>query len=145
MIWFGLFLVSILGIIEIGSMKEIFARINEYSSQVSFTTLWSTASDPTQNRMFIHWGGIVLGLGFVLSFGYWTTDFLVVQRAFSARDLHSARMTPILASFFKMAIPFIVIFAGLIAIILANDPQSGFKLLSDGGQVNYDSAFPLLV
>lgn len=145
MIWFGLFLVSILGIIEIGSMKEIMARINEYSSQVSFTTLWSTASDPTQNGMFIHWGGIVLGLGFVLSFGYWTTDFLVVQRAFSAKDLRSARMTPILASFFKMAIPFLVILAGLIAIALSIDSKSGFKLLQDGGQINYDSALPLLI
>ncbi|OGU39971.1 MAG: Na+/galactose cotransporter [Ignavibacteria bacterium RIFOXYB2_FULL_35_12] len=145
MIWFGLFLVSILGIIEIGSMKEIFARINEYSSQVSFTTLWSTASDPTQNGMFIHWSGIVLGLGFVLSFGYWTTDFLVVQRAFSAKDLRSARMTPILASFFKMALPFLVILAGLIAIALSIDPNSGFKLLEDGGQINYDSALPLLI
>lgn len=145
MIWFGLFLVSILGIIEIGSMKEIFARINEYSSQVSFTTLWSTASDPTQNGMFIHWSGIVLGLGFVLSFGYWTTDFLVVQRAFSAKDLRSARMTPILASFFKMALPFLVILAGLIAIALSIDPKSGFKLLQDGGQINYDSALPLLI
>ncbi|MFA7228587.1 MAG: Na+/galactose cotransporter, partial [Melioribacteraceae bacterium] len=119
--------------------------INEYSSQVSFTTLWSTASDPTQNGMFIHWGGIVLGLGFVLSFGYWTTDFLVVQRAFSAKDLRSARMTPILASFFKMALPFLVILAGLIAIALSIDPKSGFKLLEDGGQVNYDSALPLLI
>ncbi|MBA4407458.1 Na+/galactose cotransporter [bacterium] len=145
MIWFGLFLVSILGIIEIGSMKEILARINEYSSQVSFTTLWSTASDPIQNGMFIHWGGIVLGLGFVLSFGYWTTDFLVVQRAFSAKDLRSARMTPILASFFKMALPFLVIVAGLIAIALSIDPKSGFKLLQDGGQINYDSALPLLI
>jgi SSS family solute:Na+ symporter len=145
MIWFGLFLVSILGIVEIGSMKEILARINEYSSQVSFTTLWSTASDPTQNGMFIHWAGIVLGLGFVLSFGYWTTDFLVVQRAFSAKDLRSARMTPILASFFKMALPFLVILAGLIAIALSIDPKSGFKLLQDGGQINYDSALPLLI
>ena len=126
-------------------MKEIMARINEYSSQVSFTTLWSTASDPTQNGMFIHWGGIVLGLGFVLSFGYWTTDFLVVQRAFSAKDLRSARMTPILASFFKMALPFLVILAGLIAIALSIDPDSGFKLLEDGGQINYDSALPLLI
>ena len=145
LIWFGLFLVSVMGIIEIGSMKEIMARINEYSSQVSFTTLWSTSSNPMQNGMFIHWGGIVLGLGFVLSFGYWTTDFLVVQRAFSAKDLRSARMTPILASFFKMAIPFLVILAGLIAIALSIDPKSGFKLLQDGGQVNYDSALPLLI
>jgi SSS family solute:Na+ symporter len=95
--------------------------------------------------MLITWGGIVLGLGFVLSFGYWTTDFLVVQRAFSAKDLRTARMTPILASFFKMAVPFIVILAGLIAIVLANDPKSGFALLHDGGQINYDSALPLLI
>jgi SSS family solute:Na+ symporter len=145
LIWFGLFLVSILGIIEIGSVSEIMARINAYSPQVSFTTLWSTSSNPAQNGMLIHWGGIVLGLGFVLSFGYWTTDFLVVQRAFSAKDLRSARMTPILASFFKMALPFIVILAGLIAIALSIDPKSGFKLLHDGGQANYDSALPLLI
>ncbi len=145
LIWFGLFLISILGIIEIGSLSEIIARINQYSNHISFTTLWSSSSNPTQNGMFIHWGGIVLGLGFVLSFGYWTTDFLVIQRAFSAKDLRSARMTPILASFFKMALPFIVIVAGLIAIALSNDPKSGFSLLHDGGQINYDSALPLLI
>ncbi len=140
LIWFGLFLVSILGIIEIGSLDQILNRLPE-----SMNTLWSTSGDPTQNGMFIHWAGIVLGLGFVLSFGYWTTDFLVVQRAFSAKDLRAARMTPLLASFFKMALPFIVILAGLIAIALSNDPESGFKLLEDGGQVNYDSALPLLI
>lgn len=145
LIWFGLFLVSILGIVEIGSIDEIFSRVDEIYTSISYTTLWSTSADPTQNGMLITWGGIVLGLGFVLSFGYWTTDFLVVQRAFSAKDLRSARMTPILASFFKMAVPFIVILAGLIAIVLANDPKSGFSLLSDGGQVNYDSALPLLI
>jgi len=140
LIWFGLFLVSIMGIIEIGSIDQILNRLPE-----SMNTLWSTSADPTQNGMLIHWSGIVLGLGFVLSFGYWTTDFLVVQRAFSAKDLRAARMTPILASFFKMALPFIVILAGLIAIALSNDPNSGFKLLEDGGQVNYDSALPMLI
>jgi SSS family solute:Na+ symporter len=54
-------------------------------------------------------------------------------------------MTPILASFFKMAVPFIVILTGLIAIVLANDPKSGFALMKDGGQINYDSALPLLI
>ncbi len=140
LIWFGLFLVSIMGIIEIGSVHQIFARIPE-----TFNHLWSNSADPTANGMMVSWGGIVLGLGFVLSFGYWTTDFLVVQRAFSAKDLRTARMTPVLASFFKMMIPFIVILAGLIAIVLANDPHSGFALLKDGGQVNYDSALPLLI
>ena len=140
LIWFGLFLVTILGLVEIGGMKELFARIPE-----AMGTLWSTSADPAQNGMGITWAGIVLGLGFVLSFGYWTTDFLVVQRAFSAKDLNAARMTPVIASFFKMAVPFIVIIAGLIAWALAHDPQSGFQLLSDGGQVNYDSALPLLI
>ena len=144
LIWFGLFLVSILGFIEIGSWHEIVARINEFS-HVSFTTLWSTSGNPTENGMFINWAGIVLGLGFVLSFGYWTTDFLVIQRAFSAKDLRAARMTPIVASFFKMALPFIVILAGLVAIVLSNDPNSGFALLHDGGHINYDSALPLLI
>jgi SSS family solute:Na+ symporter len=140
LIWFGLFLVSVLGLIELGGMHQIMARI-----PASFNTLWSTSGSPSQNGMMVTWGGIALGLGFVLSFGYWTTDFLVVQRAFSAKDLRSARMAPILASFFKMAIPFIVILAGLIALVLANDPKSGFHLLTDNGHLNYDSAFPLLI
>ncbi len=140
LIWFGLFLVSILGIFEIGSIEEIFARVPE-----SFNTLWSTSTNPADNGMVITWAGIVLGLGFVLSFGYWTTDFLVVQRAFSAKNLRAARMTPIVASFFKMALPFIVILAGLIALVLARDPNSGFALLQENGQINYDSALPLLL
>jgi solute:Na+ symporter, SSS family len=140
LIWFGLFLVAILGIVEVGGIRQIFARVPP-----AFATLWSTSANASQNGMAITWAGIVLGLGFVLSFGYWTTDFLVVQRAFSARDLRSARMTPIIASFFKMAVPFLVIITGLVALILANDPKSGFSLLRDGGQINYDSALPLLI
>ena len=140
LIWFGLFLVSALGLVEIGGMKQVMARIPE-----AFSKLWSTSGDPSLNGMAITWAGIVMGLGFVLSFGYWTTDFLVVQRAFSAKNLRSARMTPILASFFKMAVPFLVIMAGLIALALSRDPQSGFQLMSDGGKVNYDSALPLLI
>lgn len=140
LIWAGLFLVSVLGLIEIGGIDALYARI-----PASFTTLWSTSGDAALNGMEVTWPGIVLGLGFVLSFGYWTTDFLVVQRAFSAKDLRAARMTPILASFFKMVLPFIVVIAGLIALALANDPTSGFALISENGQVNYDSALPLLI
>jgi SSS family solute:Na+ symporter len=140
LIWFGLFLVTILGIVELGGIDQVFKNI-----PASFGTLWSTSGDPSQNGMMITWGGIVLGLGFVLSFGYWTTDFLVVQRAFSAKDLRAARMTPIVASFPKMLVPLIVVLTGLIALILAKTPGSGFALLQDGGQVNYDSTLPLLI
>jgi SSS family solute:Na+ symporter len=140
LIWFGLFLVSILGIVDVGNFGDIMKRVPE-----AFSHLWRNTGDPSANGMLVSWGGIVLGLGFVLSFGYWTTDFLVVQRAFSAKNLRSARMTPIIASFFKMAVPFIVIVAGLAALALSNDPKSGFSLMTDGGKLNYDSALPMLI
>lgn len=140
LIWFGLFLVTILGLVEVGGVDQVLQNI-----PASFGTLWSTSADPAQNGMMITWAGIILGLGFVLSFGYWTTDFLVVQRAFSAKDLRAARMTPIIASFPKMAVPVIVVLTGLIAIILAGRSGSGFALLQDGGQLNYDSTLPLLI
>ena len=66
--------------------------------------------------MGIHWTGIVFGLGFVISFGYWTTDFLVVQRIFAAKDIRAAKMAPIIGSYFKMAVPFIVILPGLLGL-----------------------------
>jgi SSS family solute:Na+ symporter len=140
LIWFGLFLVTILGLVEVGGVDQVLRNI-----PASFGTLWSTSADASQNGMAITWAGIVLGLGFVLSFGYWTTDFLVVQRAFSAKNLRAARLTPIVASFPKMAVPVIVVLTGLIALVLAKTPGSGFALLHDGGQVNYDSTLPLLI
>jgi len=140
LIWFGLMLIAVLGLVEIGGIDEVMARIPE-----AYSKLWSTSASPDLNGMAITWAGIVLGLGFVLSFGYWTTDFLVVQRAFSAKNLNEARMTPIIASFFKMAIPLIVILTGLIALALTSDPASGFALLSDAGVTNYDSALPMLI
>jgi SSS family solute:Na+ symporter len=140
LIWFGLFLVTILGVVEVGGVDQVLRNIPP-----SFGTLWSTSADPAQNGMAITWAGIVLGLGFVLSFGYWTTDFLVVQRAFSAKNLRAARMTPIIASFPKMAVPVIVVLTGLIALVLAKTPGSNFTLLQDSGKINYDSTLPLLI
>jgi hypothetical protein len=67
------------------------------------------------NPMGVHWTGIVFGLGFAISFGYWTTDFLVVQRVSGGpHSLRAARMAPVIGSFFKMAVPFIVILPGLL-------------------------------
>ena len=133
LIWFGLLLVAVLGFVDVGGWNEIMARIPE-----SFGHLWSTTGSPGDNPMIINWAGIVLGLGFVLSFGYWTTDFLVVQRAFSSRDPKAAQFCPIVASFFKMAVPLLVILTGLI-----------FLALSRMGQVpepeSPDYALPLLI
>jgi SSS family solute:Na+ symporter len=87
----------------------------------------------------------VLGLGFAIAFGYWTTDFLIIQRAFSARDLRSARMTPIIGSYFKLLLGVAVVGSGMIALVLLNDPSSGFQLLIENGEVKYDSVLPLLI
>jgi SSS family solute:Na+ symporter len=113
LIWAGLLLAVILGLVDVGGWNEVMARIPE-----GFTHLWTTTGSATQNPMMIDWFGIAMGLGFVLSFGYWTTDFLVVQRAFSAKDLRSAQMTPVLASFFKMLIPLLVVTGGLVGLAL---------------------------
>jgi SSS family solute:Na+ symporter len=73
--------------------------------------------------MGVHWTGIVFGLGFVMSFGYWTTDFLVVQRVLSANNLRAAKMAPIIGAAFKMAVPLIVILPGLLALAVLKNPD----------------------
>lgn len=140
LIWAGLFLVSVLGIVEMGGINGILANIPEGLSH-----LWSNSGNALDNDMGVTWLGIVLGLGFVLSFGYWTTDFLVVQRAFSSKDLRSARMTPIIASFFKMALPIIVVGAGLVAYKLQAAGQLALLPHPDTGEPWNDTALPLLI
>ncbi len=142
LIWFGLFLVAVLGVVELGGLDKVFSGLPDAMSR-----LWSTAGNAANNSMGVTWAGIVMGLGFVLSFGYWTTDFLVVQRAFSSKDLRSARLTPITASFFKMALPFIIVVAGLVAYKLAQTAGADFKLLlhPETGEPWHDTALPLLI
>lgn len=139
LIWFGLFLVSVLGIVEFGGFNQVFESLPE-----NMARLWSTAGSAADNPMGITWIGLVLGLGFVLSFGYWTTDFLIVQRAFSAKDLRAARMTPIVAAFFKMLLPFIVVVAGLVAWKLTENGDL-VLMVKENGEPDYNSALPLLL
>ncbi len=70
----------------------------------------------SHNPMGVEWFGLVMGLGFVLSFGYWCTDFLVVQRAMAADSMTAARRTPLIAALPKMLFPFLVILPGMIAL-----------------------------
>ncbi len=78
--------------------------------------LWCTLGNFNYNPMGIHWVGIVFGLGAVISIGYWTTDFLVVQRVLPPKDLRSAKLAPIIGAAFKMLVPFIVILPGLLGL-----------------------------
>ncbi len=109
------------------------------------THAWTYMGSASENPMGIGIFGLVFGLGFVLSFGYWCTDFLVVQRAMVAHNMNAARRTPLVAAFPKMLIPFVVILPGIIAIAM-QAKGTGFQLpLKPDGRPNFDMALPSLL
>ncbi len=144
LIWAGALVIPVMGLIEAGGWTNLKAEIGVRAS-AEYTHLWSTLGHFSDNPMGIHWTGIVLGLGFVISFGYWTTDFLVVQRVLSAKDLRSAKMAPIIGAAFKMFVPFIVILPGLIALAVLPQKLVGEgAAIASGGQ-SYNEVLPLML
>ena len=144
LIWAGALLIPILGLIEAGGWTALKLRIATNAS-AEYTHLWSTLGGFNDNPMGIHWTGIVFGLGAIISFGYWTTDFLVVQRVLSAKDLRAAKMAPIIGAGFKMMVPFIVILPGLLAIaILPMKLLPESQALATGGH-SYNEVLPLML
>ncbi|HZS05853.1 MAG TPA: sodium:solute symporter family protein [Blastocatellia bacterium] len=99
-----------LGLKDVGGWGGLQSRLAS-----EMTHSWRYMSSPDANPMGVEWFGMVMGLGFVLSFGYWCTDFLVVQRAMAADSMTSARRTPLIAAFPKMMFPFLVILPGMLA------------------------------
>ncbi len=145
LIWLGALLIPILGLIEAGGWTNLQAQIQERWQGQDYTHLWSTMGSFTDNPMGIHWTGIVLGLGWVISFGYWTTDFLVVQRVLAAKDLRAAKMAPIIGAAFKMMVPFIVILPGLLALAVLPMTLTGeAEALATGGH-SYNEVLPLML
>ena len=144
LIWLGAIIISVLGLVEAGGWSGMVHRIHERWPGQDYTHLWSGLGSFTANPMGINWAGIVLGLGFVISFGYWTTDFLVVQRVLSARDLRSAKMAPIIGSIFKMALPFIVILPGLLALAVLPEKLVG-ESQAGAGAHTYNEVLPLML
>jgi solute:Na+ symporter, SSS family len=159
LIWGGALLVPILGLIEAGGWSGLKAKIaqNVASGAIpagDYTHMWRSMGHFADNPMGIHWTGIVFGLGFAISFGYWTTDFLVVQRVLAANSLRSARMAPVIGSFFKMAVPFIVILPGLLALVVLKNPDGSLlKLVGEdvvashpgAGLHSYNEVLPLML
>jgi solute:Na+ symporter, SSS family len=144
LIWFGALLIPILGLIETGGWSGMVARIHQNFPGQDFTHLWAPMHSFSSNPMGIHWTGIVFGLGAVQAMGYWTTDFLVVQRVLSAKDVRSAKMAPIIGSFFKMAVPLIVIVPGLLGrAVLPMHLVPGSEAVA--GQFKYDDVLPLML
>jgi SSS family solute:Na+ symporter len=108
------------------------------------THSWNYMGHASQNPMGVEVFGMVAGLAFVLSFGYWCTDFLVVQRAMAAESMSAARRTPLIAAFPKMFMPFIVILPGIAAVALMN-MNIGYTLPPKGAGYDYDQALTTLM
>jgi solute:Na+ symporter, SSS family len=156
LIWGGALLVPILGLVEAGGWNGFKAKLAHNMAQGlikpgDYTHMWRSMGHFSSNPMGIHWTGIVFGLGFAISFGYWTTDFLVVQRVLAANNLRSARMAPVIGSFFKMAVPFIVILPGLLGLVVLQNPDGSLMHLVGENQVNalhpysYNEVLPLML
>jgi solute:Na+ symporter, SSS family len=145
LIWLGAILISVIGLIETGGWHGMVRRIATNFPGQQYTHLWSTLGSFKNNPMGIHWTGIVLGLGWVISFGYWTTDFLVVQRVLAARDLRSAKMAPVIGAAFKMCVPFIVILPGLLALAVLPEHLVGETPNLAAGVHTYNEVLPLML
>ena len=103
--------------------------VGEIYQANAWTSAWKPLlKGPESNPMGVDWIAMVFGLGFVLSFGYWCTNFLVVQRAMAAKNMTAARNTPIVAAIPKMIFPVLVILPGMIAIALAVTPGKNYRL-----------------
>ncbi len=135
LIVFGILPLAVLGVLEAGGWSGLVARLPQ-----GFAHTWKDLGSAQNNPMGIEWFGMVMGLGFVLSFGYWCTDFLVVQRAMAAKDMVAAQRTPLIGAIPKMFIPFLVIVPGMVAIALL--PHEAW--IRDG-QMNYNLALPLML
>ncbi len=116
--------------------------------QPQLTHTWKYMGHADDNPMGIQFMSLIFGLGFVMSFGYWCTDFLVVQRAMIAKNMSAAQRTPIVAAIPKLFMPLVVVLPGVIAITLMQPAlqSKGFSIPSDAnGQLDYTMALPALI
>ncbi len=147
MIVLGFAPVVYLGLKDVGGWGKMTDALHHVSTENGFKeNAWSSAWQPllggaTQNPMGVDIFAMLFGLCFVLGFGYWCTNFLVVQRAMAARNMTAARNTPLVAAVPKMFFPFLVIVPGMIAIALTSMPDKGYRVPPPiVAQANYDQA-----
>ena len=152
LIVFGFAPLVFLGLKDVGGWHGLAAGLRAVAVSRGFapdawTSTWTVMGNPSSNPMGVEWLSIAMGLGFVLSFGYWCTDFLVVQRALAADSMEAARRTPLIAAVPKMLFPFLVILPGMIAIASTmHGAASGLTLPHKAdGSLNYDMVIPLML
>jgi SSS family solute:Na+ symporter len=141
-----------LGLRDVGGWSGLQTRLAEIANSHgyaagAYTNSWKFMGNAAENPMGVGWFAMLMGLGFVLSFGYWCTDFLVVQRAMAAESMAAARRTPLVAAMPKMFFPFLVILPGMIAIALTQrHGATGFTLpIKPDGSPNYDLVIPMML
>src|SRR5271154_5297199 len=144
LIWAGALLIPILGLYEAGGWTNLKLQIAQRASD-QYVHLWSGLGSFSNNPMGINWVGIVFGLGAIISMGYWTTDFLVVQRILAAKDIRSAQMAPIIGAGFKMFVPIIVILPGLIGLALLPEKLVPESVAALSGGHSYNDVLPLML
>ena len=142
LIVFGIAPLVYVGLHHVGGWHGIQTAL---AATPAMTHTWTYKGSPDQNPMGIGLFGMIMGLGFVLSFGYWCTDFLVVQRAMVSHDMNAARRTPLIAAFPKMLIPFVVILPGLVAMAMAAKGGGFHMPLKPDGRVDFDMALPSML
>lgn len=125
--------------------KLIPVATSQHFAPGTWTSSWQHMGSPIENPMGIGWFGMVMGLGFVLSFGYWCTDFLVVQRAMAANSMSAARRTPLIAAIPKMLFPALVILPGMIAIAMHHSTGGKFLPIGADGTPDYNMTIPTLL
>ncbi|HTQ63056.1 MAG TPA: sodium:solute symporter family protein [Candidatus Solibacter sp.] len=144
LIWAGALLIPILGLYEAGGWSNLKVQIaHRFSEQ--YVHLWAGVGHFSSNPMGINWIGIVFGLAAVISMGYWTTDFLVVQRILAAKDIRSAEMAPIIGAGFKMMVPLIVILPGLLGLAVLPMKLVPESVAAATGALSYNDVLPLML
>jgi solute:Na+ symporter, SSS family len=165
MIVFGFAPLVWIGLRAVGGWDGLTAKLAEAAvakglPSGAYTHAWQGLGSASTNPIGVEWFGLVMGLGFVLSFGYWCTDFLVVQRAMAADSMTAARRTPLIAAVPKMLFPFLVILPGMIALVLTAGSggvgegiippklaEGGGPLMDSAGRMvmDYDLATPMML
>lgn len=117
----GLVPLVVIGLHNVGGYSGLKEKVSQTELGPAAFSTWGGSNVGNWTNPLGDWIGIVMGLGFVLSFGYWTTNFAEVQRALSAKDLSAAQRTPLIGSFPKIFIPALTILPGLIALVLISN------------------------
>ncbi|RKR86022.1 SSS family solute:Na+ symporter [Micromonospora pisi] len=134
----GLIPITVIGLVKVGGVDGLFDAVRSSDLGEAGLHTWADTGS-SANPLGANWVGLVFGLGFVLSFGYWTTNFAEVQRALSARNMSAARRTPIIAAYPKLLIPVVTVIPGLIALVTVQG------LGASSGALQYNNAIPLLM